>query len=222
MEYLEGEELRTLIKREKRLPPERIVRMLSQVAIGLDSAHRQGSSTATSSRTTSFSAARARATSSRCSTSAPSKTRASMAKKLTVVGTTIGSPFYMAPEQAQGLDTLDARADVWALAAITYECITGNGSLSRASTARAFSSRSSPRTPSRRRRPAKTRARRFRRQSTISWKSRWPRIPTSAPARWGSSPTRSDMPTGSPARTSIGRTRRKLRWPKRFRRRCPE
>ena len=31
----------------------------------------------------------------------------------------------MAPEQAQGLDTLDARADVFALGAITYECITG-------------------------------------------------------------------------------------------------
>ncbi len=48
------------------------------------------------------------------------------AKKLTVLGTTIGSPYYMAPEQAQGLDTLDARADVFALAAITYECITGH------------------------------------------------------------------------------------------------
>ena len=46
------------------------------------------------------------------------------AKKLTVLGTTIGSPYYMAPEQAQGLDTLDARADVFALAAITYECVT--------------------------------------------------------------------------------------------------
>jgi serine/threonine-protein kinase len=30
----------------------------------------------------------------------------------------------MAPEQAQGLETLDHRADVWALAAIAYECIT--------------------------------------------------------------------------------------------------
>jgi serine/threonine-protein kinase len=47
------------------------------------------------------------------------------AKKLTVLGTTIGSPYYMAPEQAQGLETLDARADVFALAAITYECMTG-------------------------------------------------------------------------------------------------
>jgi serine/threonine-protein kinase len=41
------------------------------------------------------------------------------------MGTTIGSPFYMAPEQAQGLDTLDRRADVWALGAIGYECLTG-------------------------------------------------------------------------------------------------
>ena len=52
------------------------------------------------------------------------KSKAADAKKLTVMGTTIGSPYYMAPEQAQGLDTLDHRADVWALAAITYECVT--------------------------------------------------------------------------------------------------
>jgi serine/threonine-protein kinase len=31
----------------------------------------------------------------------------------------------MAPEQAQGLDTLDQRADVWALSAIVYECVAG-------------------------------------------------------------------------------------------------
>jgi len=126
MEYLEGEELRTLIKRDKRLPPERIVRMLAQVAIGLDSAHRQrlvhrdlkpdniflcGTHDGDVVKVLDFGSV---------------KDKGSMAKKLTVVGTTIGSPFYMAPEQAQGLDTLDARADVWALAAITYECITGN------------------------------------------------------------------------------------------------
>ena len=46
-------------------------------------------------------------------------------KKLTVLGTTIGSPYYMSPEQAQGLETIDARADVFALAALIYECVTG-------------------------------------------------------------------------------------------------
>ncbi|HEY6726361.1 MAG TPA: protein kinase, partial [Polyangiaceae bacterium] len=53
------------------------------------------------------------------------KDKADNAKKLTVMGTTIGSPYYMAPEQAQGLDTLDHRADVWALGAIAYEALTG-------------------------------------------------------------------------------------------------
>src|SRR5262249_47442551 len=39
MEFLDGEELRVVLKREKVIPPERVIRMLSQVAIGLDAAH---------------------------------------------------------------------------------------------------------------------------------------------------------------------------------------
>jgi serine/threonine-protein kinase len=126
MEYLEGEELRTLIKREKRLPPERIVRMLSQVAIGLDSAHRQRLVHRDLKPDNLFLCGTREGDIVKVLDFGSVKDKSSMAKKLTVVGTTIGSPFYMAPEQAQGLDTLDARADVWALAAITYECITGN------------------------------------------------------------------------------------------------
>jgi eukaryotic-like serine/threonine-protein kinase len=125
MEFLEGEELRNVLKREKHLPPERMVRMLSQVALGLDEAHRRqlvhrdlkpdnlflcGTHDGDIVKVLDFGSV---------------KDKSSMAKKLTVVGTTIGSPFYMAPEQAQGLETLDARADVWALAAICYECVTG-------------------------------------------------------------------------------------------------
>jgi serine/threonine-protein kinase len=125
MEYLEGEELRTLIKREKRLPPERIVRMLSQVAIGLDSAHRQRLVHRDLKPDNLFLCGTREGDILKVLDFGSVKDKSSMAKKLTVVGTTIGSPFYMAPEQAQGLDTLDARADVWALAAITYECITG-------------------------------------------------------------------------------------------------
>ncbi|MGH7436673.1 MAG: serine/threonine protein kinase, partial [Polyangiaceae bacterium] len=54
------------------------------------------------------------------------KDKSSNKKKLTQLGTTIGSPFYMSPEQAQGLESIDKRADVFALAAVTYECITGS------------------------------------------------------------------------------------------------
>jgi eukaryotic-like serine/threonine-protein kinase len=39
-------------------------------------------------------------------------------------GEAVGTPYYMAPEQAQGLK-VDSRADVYALAAIAYRCLTG-------------------------------------------------------------------------------------------------
>ena len=39
MEFLEGEELRVVLKRDKYLAPARVVRMVAQVAIGLDAAH---------------------------------------------------------------------------------------------------------------------------------------------------------------------------------------
>ena len=47
------------------------------------------------------------------------------AKKLTVLGTTIGSPYYMAPEQVPGHRHARRAADVFALAAIMYECVCG-------------------------------------------------------------------------------------------------
>lgn len=125
MEFLEGEELRTVLKREKVIPAERVVRMLSQVAIGLAAAHEHkivhrdlkpdniflcGTRDGDIAKILDFGSVR---------------DNSEGAKKLTVMGTTIGSPYYMAPEQAQGLEELDQRADVWSLAAIAYESLTG-------------------------------------------------------------------------------------------------
>ena len=44
-------------------------------------------------------------------------------------GLLVGTPLYMSPEQARGTKEIDFRADLWSLAVIAFQCITGDASV---------------------------------------------------------------------------------------------
>lgn len=55
---------------------------------------------------------------------------------LTRAGTPVGTPFYMSPEQIEALDDIDHRTDLWSLGTILYESLAGAPPFSETSFAR--------------------------------------------------------------------------------------
>ena len=51
--------------------------------------------------------------------------KASTDQRLTMTGTTMGSLYYMSPEQIQGASNIDARADLYSVGVSLYELVTG-------------------------------------------------------------------------------------------------
>ena len=128
MELLEGESLSARLTRMGRLSPKETAGILSQVARALTKAHqqrivhrdlkpenifivREGDDELV--KVLDFGIAKKLGLSS---TSSGVKTN---------TGAMLGTPYYMSPEQAKGKSEVDHRTDVWSLAIITYECITG-------------------------------------------------------------------------------------------------
>lgn len=121
MPLVEGESLRSRLTREPQLPVDEAVRLADEVADALHYAHSRGVVHRDvkpenvllengHAVVADFGIAHAM--------------NASGGETLTAVGTSLGTPQYMAPEQASG-EVVDARADLYALGCMLYEMLAG-------------------------------------------------------------------------------------------------
>jgi eukaryotic-like serine/threonine-protein kinase len=127
MELLHGEALSAILRRKKRLSPAVSVQTLLPVAGALASAHSKGivhrdlkpdniiiitdENGALVPKIVDFGIAKLLQ---------PDPDRA-----VTMAGEVLGSPDYMSPEQARGLDNVGEATDVWAFSVVLYELLTG-------------------------------------------------------------------------------------------------
>jgi len=123
MPYIEGESLRARLVREKQLPVDEAIRIGREVADALSYAHRHGvihrdvkpeNILLHDGRALVADFGIALAVSS-----------AGGSTRMTETGMSLGTPHYMSPEQAMGEREITARSDVYALACVVYEMLTG-------------------------------------------------------------------------------------------------
>ncbi|AKT43707.1 serine/threonine-protein kinase [Chondromyces crocatus] len=132
MEYLEGEDLRDVLRRTGALPPDVALRVVAQAAAGLVVAHGRrivhrdikpanlfvaaGPGDERTMKILDFGIAKLQPD--------PDGT-ASEISNLTRTGSMLGSPMYMSPEQARGHRDIDERADLWSLGVVLFQTLSG-------------------------------------------------------------------------------------------------
>jgi eukaryotic-like serine/threonine-protein kinase len=129
MPFVEGETLRARLGREQQLPVDEAISLAAEVADALAYAHAHGvvhrdikpeNILMSGGHGVVADFGVAKAIESGASPSGES------GQGLTQVGLAIGTPNYMAPEQATGRDPVDARADQYSLACVLYEMLAGS------------------------------------------------------------------------------------------------
>jgi serine/threonine-protein kinase len=131
MEFLDGEPLSELIMRDAPLPVERSLAIVKQVASALGAAHAKGIVHRDVKPENVYLVRRGDADFVKVVDFGVSKAvhardeSGSEWQRLTRTGAVLGTPLFMSPEQASGREDIDQRADIWAVALILYECLTG-------------------------------------------------------------------------------------------------
>jgi serine/threonine protein kinase len=122
-EYLEGEEFGALLDRVGTLPVETAVRIVRQICRALMAAHDRGIVHRDVKPENVFLVGDPRAPRVKVIDFGISK-QDDGSSKLTRTGMVMGTPAYMAPEQARG-EHVDFRADIYAVGGILYRAVTG-------------------------------------------------------------------------------------------------
>ena len=126
--YVEGEDLKALLRREHKLSPERALRICSQVAEALDAAHRRGLVHRD------VKPANVLLDESGEAYLADFGLTKQVGGASTETGQLVGTLDYLAPEQIRG-EEVDGRTDEYALACVLYECLAGHAPFHRSTEA---------------------------------------------------------------------------------------
>ena len=125
MEFLDGEDLGTRLDRVKKLGSDATYRIVAHVARALVKAHAYGIVHRDLKPENVFLVDGDEGEIAKVLDFGIAKHDAySLRDKTTKTGSFLGTPFYVSPEQARGKPT-DHRSDLWSLAVITFQCLTG-------------------------------------------------------------------------------------------------
>lgn len=121
MEYIEGRDLKSLLREKGRFPPQEAAGIIEQVCRALEAAHLAGVIHRDLKPQNIMLGA-----DGKVSVMDFGIARSAQEKEgLTVTGALVGTPQYMSPEQAKG-EKLDSRSDLFALGIVFYELLTGD------------------------------------------------------------------------------------------------
>ncbi len=124
MPYVEGESLRDRLNHEKQLPVEDAIRIAREIASALDYAHRHGI-VHRDIKPENILLHDGQALVADFGISL-AVSRSEGGKRMTETGMSLGTPSYMAPEQAMGEREITQKADIYALGCVLYEMLTGD------------------------------------------------------------------------------------------------
>jgi serine/threonine-protein kinase len=136
MPFVDGENLRARLTASGALPIREAIGILRDIARALAFAHARGVVhrdikpenvllSGTTAVVTDFGIAKALDVARRTTQVGAAERGTTSPNQLTAIGTALGTPAYMAPEQASGDPAVDHRADIYAFGVLAYELLSG-------------------------------------------------------------------------------------------------